>query len=216
MAAYTLEEFQTKVRETAIRVADEMGWCRDGLNAELVALGLKPVADPIRVPVKLTLAGVGKEVVIRMEVRDADGINDAIDKLRTDPDRTLKYASQTGWGEVKEFEVLEPPTQPTAGSGVPAIGDANPGEGEWWTKSTVSGGPNQCRVTNEYFEGLYCTRPVGHAADWHVAAGQNAGVLAVFPAAEGDTRPDPERIAGWVEAQSVVAADDDDDELDED
>lgn len=207
----TFEDYKGRVRAEAIRVAKEMGWCDDGLNKSLKTLDLKPV-QTFRVPVKAT-AGENTQT-ITMEVREAETIGWAIAMLRNDPERTLKYLGRFFYEPITEFEVLEPPTQPTAGEGVPLIGDPPLEDGEWYATSTESGGPNQCRVVSDYYPLVYCTRPLGHAHDWHVAAGKNAGVLAVFPAAEGDVRPDADRFAEKPAYESPDDADYEDEDED--
>lgn len=181
----TLEDFEAQVRSVAIRVAHEQGFCDSGLNDVLRELGL-PEKLTYRIPVRVA------DAVVRVSVRDAQSEDEAREMLRADPQRTLKSLERTTGLTVAQFEVLDAPPQPEPDAGVPLPGQARPAEGTWYAVSTQSGGPNQCRVRNE--EGgipdLYCTRPAGHPADWHVAAGMNAGVLAVFPAQEGDVRSD--------------------------
>lgn len=48
------EAFKTQVRDTAIRVAEEQGWCDDGLNRVLDELGLDRKTNP-RVEVMVTV-----------------------------------------------------------------------------------------------------------------------------------------------------------------
>lgn len=195
----TLEDFEEQVRSVAIRVAQETGWCDSGLNDVLRELGL-PEKKSFRIPVRIAGA------VVRVRVDDAQSEDEAREMLRADPVRTLKTLRRKTNLAVTEFEVMDPPPQPDPDSGVPLPGQVRPEEGTWYAVSEASGGPNQCRVRDQFSNPeLYCTRPVGHPADWHVAAGMNAGVLAVFPAQEGDVRTD-----------NFVYEDDDDEEEDVD
>lgn len=200
-----LAKYKERVRAEAIRVAAEQRWCDDGLNTTLRNLDLAPKQ---RFTVKVR---VKSEQVVKLRVDEAESLEQAIDMLRSDPERTSKSLQRRTGMAATDFEVVEPPAQPDADSGVPTPGQPAPEEGEWYAKSAASGGPNQCRVTSDYFDGVYCTRSVEHPADWHVAAGKNAGVLATWPAQEGDVRSDAGRFAGV----SMDLAEDDDDDDDE-
>lgn len=182
----TLEEFQTAVRTEAIRVAKENSWCDAGLNETLERLGLAKV-QTFRILARVA----GK--TYRVEVRDAESEEQARKQLKANPAKALALLNDEGYGfgVGTEVEIVEPPAQPAADSGVPLTGEPAPAEGEWYATSVVSGGPNQCRVNGYMNSDVYCTRPVDHAFDWHVASGKNAGVLEVWPAQEGDVRTTP-------------------------
>lgn len=49
VAERTLDEFRTKVRDKAIEVSKEEGWCTEGLNNTLRDLGLDPYVQKWRV-----------------------------------------------------------------------------------------------------------------------------------------------------------------------
>lgn len=181
----TLEEFEQQVRSVAIRVAEENDWCDGGLNDVLRELGL-PEKKIFYVPVR-----INGEYTYQVPVNDVQSEEEARASVAADPERTIKYLGYHYGGYVKSFQVVEPPAQPDPESGVPLKGQPCPEEGEFYATSTESGGPNQCRVRGVMSSDVYCTRPLGHTADWHVAAGKNAGVLEVWPAEEGDKRPDP-------------------------
>lgn len=204
----TLEEYKTKLRTVLIRVAAEEGYCDNGLNDVLQELEL-PTVSKFVLPVRVN--GHATKLVIR----DAQ-TEDEAKAILADPDKAKAILGQAGYwfgdGPV-ELEVIEPPAQPAPGTGVPLTGDSAPAEGTWYATSVVSGGPNQCRVDGYVNGNLYCTRPLGHAADWHVAAGKNAGVLEVWPAKEGDVRstPTPEmpavvETADGVEHEGILPA----------
>lgn len=199
--------FEQKVRTEAIKFAREHGYCDSAVNEFLQRIGLPPKQTfkiPVRVP--------GLIEPVRLRVDDANSDAEARDMLRSDPERTLRTLSRKLHFKVGEFEVPDAPPAPPAG--VPAPGQPCPEEGEWYAVSTQSGGPNQCRVRDAEGENpeLYCTRPVAHTADWHVAAGKNAGVLATWPAKEGDVRTDGVTAGGFYDGEDY----DDDDEEDDD
>lgn len=52
-AVRELEAYKEQVREVAIRVADDQGWCRDGLNETLEELGLKKFVKKYLVTVQV-------------------------------------------------------------------------------------------------------------------------------------------------------------------
>lgn len=58
----TLEEYKAQVRETAIRVARDQNWCRDGLNAELKSLGLDPIEKGFTTELTVTFRAGGTEL----------------------------------------------------------------------------------------------------------------------------------------------------------
>lgn len=49
-----LDRFREQVRDVAISVKKEMGWCLPGLNERLNELGLEPYAERWQVPVEVT------------------------------------------------------------------------------------------------------------------------------------------------------------------
>lgn len=63
-AHLALDEFKTQVREKAIEVAKENGWCKDGLNEVLDELGLERYNDSYTVTVSM-------EVVINVDLEGA-------------------------------------------------------------------------------------------------------------------------------------------------
>lgn len=79
-----LTRFRRRVRDTAIRVADENGWCDDGLNDVLTELDLEPKAPPVRsFAVEVTLQArqtvlvhvdAVDEAAARAEVADDPGL----------------------------------------------------------------------------------------------------------------------------------------------
>lgn len=178
-----LEAYKAKVRALAIRVAAEQGWCDSGLNSALEELGLPPKRE-FMVPVEFTLTRVRSTHVLV----DAQTEAEAYERVRTDPSLVQAYAPFGG--EITDVKIPDPPKMPEAGSGVPVPGDPCPEEGEYYARSVAPGGPNQCRVTDER-AGVYCTRPLEHTPDWHVAAGANAGVLSTWEAKDGDVRSTP-------------------------
>ena len=67
---HELEEFRTKVREVAIRVAEEMDWCNDGLNEVLEELGLPKLVTQWRVTVEVIVVDQSDEDEARDVVHD--------------------------------------------------------------------------------------------------------------------------------------------------
>lgn len=70
-----LDEFKATVREVAIRVAGEQGWCDLGLNAVLDELGLPQKVTRFKVPITVTAS---QQVWVEV---DADDEDDAIDQV---------------------------------------------------------------------------------------------------------------------------------------
>lgn len=180
-----LDEYKTNLRKVLIRVAAEESYCDSGLNDVLEELDLAPKRT-FYVKVRLT----SYEQTFKVPVHDAQTQDEARALLEAGDDQARQIIKSYYGSFSGDFEVVPPPVQPAADSGVPLPGQPNPGDGEWYATSVTSGGPNQCRVRAEEDTNLYCTRPLDHAADWHVAAGKNAGVLEVWQAKEGDVRPD--------------------------
>lgn len=180
------DAFKQQVRAEALRVQREMSWCDSGLNETLSRLGLPQKTD-VRVPVRLIEVPRQPRVeTVSLLVPDAESAEHARTLLadREELTRRIRRAFGSYW----EPELLQP--APTDGTGVPVVGEERPAEGTWYATSAAPGGPNQCRVVDEQ-TGVYCTRPLAHPADVHVAAGNSAGVLAVWEASPGDVRPDP-------------------------
>ncbi len=78
LRVYTeLNEFKTLVRDVAIRVAAEQGWCDDGLNAVLEELGLEPKTPPRKritytLEVQVYATGDGGENNARHSIANVD------------------------------------------------------------------------------------------------------------------------------------------------
>lgn len=64
------QRFRTQVRDVAIEVADEQGWCDDGLNERLEQLGLDPRERPYTVGVTVTLSLEIEEAVNQDSAED--------------------------------------------------------------------------------------------------------------------------------------------------
>jgi hypothetical protein len=72
----SLERFRQSVRETAIQVAAEQGWCRQGLNDTLRDLGLDPVPTEFRVKLRVP-AWQTIEATVEIDDLDTEDQNEA-------------------------------------------------------------------------------------------------------------------------------------------
>lgn len=85
------QAFKEKVRETAIRVAEEQSWCRPGLNAELRGLGLEPLRHRYVVHVELNAV---QHVDVTVEATDED---DAYHQVDRDPSLAERLMDRSAW-----------------------------------------------------------------------------------------------------------------------
>lgn len=72
-----LERYKTKVREVAIRVADEQSWCDQGLNDVLEELGLEPNLHTYRVTVRVVLH---QEVTVEIQAGNREDVEQLVDE----------------------------------------------------------------------------------------------------------------------------------------
>lgn len=86
------EAYKKQVRDVAIEVAAEQGWCDDGLNERLQELGLEPMARQWEVTVTL----LGRQEV---KIRVTAASDDAAAELAREVDETalLAKADPTKW-----------------------------------------------------------------------------------------------------------------------
>jgi hypothetical protein len=93
------DAFRDQVRDVAIRVAEDEGWCDSGLNEVLRELGLPPKTTTWRVPV---VARAEQVVYVEVEAADEDEAVQLAEDLSTSEyeDEIDAY----GWS-VDEFEV---------------------------------------------------------------------------------------------------------------
>jgi hypothetical protein len=93
------DRFREQVRDVAIRVAEDEGWCDSGLNEVLRELGLPPKTTTWRVPV---VARAEQVVYVEVEAADEDEAVQLAEDLSTSEydDEIDAY----GWS-VDEFEV---------------------------------------------------------------------------------------------------------------
>ena len=68
------DHFKRLVRETAIQVAADQGWCRSGLNGTLQELGLEKVPEYFEVEVEVT-ARQTLTIIVRAEDLEANGVD---------------------------------------------------------------------------------------------------------------------------------------------
>jgi hypothetical protein len=79
-----LDRYKRKVREVAIRVADEQGWCNEGLNEVLEELDLDPFYKTRTFDVEVVQTAT-RSVTITVEV-EAENVGD--------PDREESWESE--------------------------------------------------------------------------------------------------------------------------
>lgn len=96
--ARRLETFKSTVRDKAIEVAEEHGWCKEGLNEVLEELGLDRVPTKFKVLVQV--------VITHWEEVEADNEDDAQDEAVEQFDVT-DYSSYDGSWSMDSPEAVE-------------------------------------------------------------------------------------------------------------
>lgn len=167
-----LAAFKSQVREEAIRVASEQGWCDSGLNRTLGRLGLPEKQQPRRVTVPIM---VTSPVSVRVEIEGVASDAEALERIRREPELALSVARRMYGGHNSTIDLapLPEPAAPREPGVAPAVGDPKPEYGEWHSPSADG---RQCGQHDE--NGNWCTRDRNHTSP-HVAS-DSRRVLAVW------------------------------------
>lgn len=175
-----LEAFKRQVREEALRVQKDQGWCDDGLNTTLRNLGL-PEKKNYEIRVRVTL-----EHITRVTVRDADSEEQAREQVfaeyQDDPARFV----QSYYGRDYKYVSHDTPIPPNPNEA--EVGDLDPTRDER-DAARLSGTTNPGGVTRYSCENwndarsYYCSRPRNHGGAQHVS-GDGTRVTAVWPVDE--------------------------------
>jgi hypothetical protein len=155
------DAFRKKVREVALKVQGDQGWCDDGFNEAMQELGL-PEKKTFRIPVRIhTVAKPVERVIARtIVVRDAETEEEARMKtLARDPE---ELARDEGLGDrfaSVRVEAVPPPASPVlapgrvtpdmiTASGWTVVGQVSP------PSATVPIDPGRARVARPQLEGV--------------------------------------------------------------
>lgn len=170
-AEEALEEFRRKVREEAIRVAADNGWCDDGLNRTLRNLGLAE-KRLYRVPVEVTLTQVGY-----IEVTDAMSMEEARASLASKSSEELHNLRRRNL-TVAEVTGAKPWSR-----------DGRPYEAGQMDDTVSGTGGLREDWCNAQQAGYYCTREQGHVdrGDLRHAAGNTEIITRVWDEPTGST-----------------------------
>lgn len=143
------DAFRQLVREEAIRVARDQGWCDSGLNRTLSRLGLPEKRD-VRVRVQVTRPSMPREYVLRVSDAETEEQARALLAAPGRLDREVRDQLGVLARDGYTFSVVEPapaaaPAAPASAGAVPQVGQPAPAEGPWYRLAQVSGDPGQCR-----------------------------------------------------------------------